>query len=68
LAAVWGVLTVVNIGWPRPEIYGDVWYEQYAAILFTSGLVMVGIIYYALVQRHKGGILPEHRAISGVRN
>ena len=62
LAAIWGVLTVVNIGWPRPEIYGEVWYEQYAAILFTSGLVIVGGVYYVLVQRHKSGILPEHRA------
>jgi urea carboxylase system permease len=62
LAVVWGVATVVNIGWPRPEIYGDVWYQQYAALLFTTLLVASGGTYYGLVQRHMTRILEEHRA------
>jgi amino acid transporter len=62
LAVVWGVLTVVNVGWPRTAVYGDEWYEQYAAVLFTGGLLLVGGGYYALVQRHKTGVLPEHRS------
>jgi amino acid transporter len=62
LAVVWGVLMVVNMGWPRAKVYGQEWYHQYAAPLFTGALVLVGGAYYALVQRHKEGILPEHRA------
>jgi amino acid transporter len=61
LAVVWGVLTVLNVGWPRTEVYGEEWFEQYAAILFTGGLLVMGGGYYALVQRHKTGVLPEHR-------
>jgi amino acid transporter len=62
LAVVWGVGMVVNMGWPRAEVYGEEWYHQYAAPLFTGALVLVGAVYYFLVQRHKEGILPEHRA------
>jgi amino acid transporter len=63
LAAVWGVFLIVNIGWPRPEIYGDeAWYEQYSAVLLTAGLLAAGSLYYGLVQRHKTGVLKEHRA------
>ena len=61
LAVVWGVLCVVNIGWPRPEVYGDEWYKQHGATLFTLALVAFGAVYYALVQRQKVGILKEHR-------
>jgi urea carboxylase system permease len=62
LAVAWGVITIVNIGWPRAEIYGEEWYQRYGAILYTFALVIVGSIYYGLVQRHKSGILSEHRA------
>jgi hypothetical protein len=61
LAVVWGVLCVVNIGWPRPEVYGDEWYKQHGATLFTLALVALGAAYYALFQRKKVGILKEHR-------
>lgn len=61
LAVIWGVLTVLNVGWPRTEVYGEDWYEQNAAVLFTGGLLVMGGGYYALVQRHKTGVLPEHR-------
>ena len=47
--------------WPRVEAYGEPWHERYAALLFTGLLVIIGGVYYALVQRHKTGVLPEHR-------
>jgi len=62
LAVLWGVLMIVNIGWPRGED-GTPWYVRYGAILFTGGLVLVGGLYYGLVQRHKSGILAEHRPV-----
>jgi amino acid transporter len=64
LAVMWGVAMIVNIGWPRPQIYGDEWYRQYGALLFTAVLVGAGAVYYGLVQRHQTGILAEHRAES----
>jgi len=58
LAVLWGVFTVVNIAWPR----GTQWYQTFGPLLFTAGLVFSGGIYYAFVQRHKSGVLGEHRA------
>ena len=62
LAVFWSVAMIVNIGWPRADIYGDQWYQQYGALLFTGVLIVVGGVYYALVQRHRTGIIAEHRA------
>jgi urea carboxylase system permease len=59
LAVAWGAFMVLNLGWPRPR---DTWYAQYGAILFTLGLLAVGGLHYGLVQRHRTGVLPEHRA------
>jgi hypothetical protein len=62
LAVAWGVAAVVNIGWPRPVDPDAVWYQRYAALLFTAVLLVFGVAYYGLVQRHKTGVLKEHRA------
>ena len=62
LAVVWGVLMIVNLAWPRPEVYGEAWYQQYGALVFTTFLVAGGAAYYALVQRHRTRVLDEHRA------
>jgi urea carboxylase system permease len=62
LAVAWGCFMVVNMGWPRPDVYGEAWYQQYGAFLITGGLVAVGLLYYALVQRHQTGILDDHQA------
>ncbi len=62
LAVVWSVLLLVNLGWPRSAEPGTSWYAQYGALLFTGLLVVGGGLYYGLVQRHKTGVLPEHRA------
>jgi amino acid transporter len=61
-AVAWGVLLILNIGWPRPEIYGADTPGRYAAPLATLALLAVGAVYYNLVQRHRSGILPEHSA------
>lgn len=63
LAVVWGAALIINMGWPRPEIYGgDAWYEQFAAVLFTGILVGSGGLYYGLYRHRKTGVLAEHRA------
>jgi urea carboxylase system permease len=68
LAVVWGVLILLNLGWPRTDgDTGGVWYRPYAALFATAGLVLVGGAYYLLVQRHKTGVLEEHRPPSGLQ-
>ncbi|WP_406700526.1 amino acid permease [Singulisphaera sp. Ch08] len=62
-AVVWGVLVVVNIGWPRQEIYGTIWYRRYSALVATALLLIVGAIFYRLVRRGKKGVLEAHRAV-----
>jgi urea carboxylase system permease len=62
LAVLWSFLTVVNVGWPRVDVYGDEWYQQYGAGLYTAALIGIGGTYYILVQRHKREVLEEHRA------
>jgi urea carboxylase system permease len=64
LAVAWSVALLVNLGWPRPEVYGPAWYERWGGLMFTAGLVGVGGVYYWLVQRHKTGVLAEHQALA----
>ncbi|HEV8060573.1 MAG TPA: amino acid permease [Gemmataceae bacterium] len=62
LAVIWCTITVINVGWPRAEVYGDAWHERFGGIILTIGLLLFGVIYYSLVQRHRGGVRIEHRA------
>jgi urea carboxylase system permease len=64
VAVAYGTVAVVNLAWPREEIYGkDHWYFQYGAFVFVGLLAIVGGAYYFLVQRGKPAEpLPEHRA------
>jgi urea carboxylase system permease len=68
LAAVaYGILVTINIAWPRNSIYNSVgkphWYWQWAAPLFVGAIVLIGVLYYFLVQVKKPAeVLAEHRA------
>jgi urea carboxylase system permease len=62
VAVIWGVLVVVNVGWPRAEIYGEIWYRRYIAPLSTLALLGLGAVYYVLVHRQKAEVLESHRA------
>lgn len=61
LAVLWGGFVVVNIGWPRAEIYGAGWLRLLAAPLATVGLLGTGLIYEKVLRRRRTGILEEHR-------
>jgi amino acid transporter len=62
LAVGWGVLIVVNVGWPRAEVYGSEWYRRFGASIATAAMLGVGGIGYGLFGRRKTGVLDEHRA------
>jgi urea carboxylase system permease len=66
-AVAWGIFVAVNIAWPRNEIYNPAaphhWYLQWAGVVGVGAVIVVGLAWYTLVQRHRIGILPEHRAV-----
>jgi urea carboxylase system permease len=62
IAVAWGLFLVINIGWPRAEIYGAGTWSRFAAPLATLGLIVAGSIYYLVFQRKRTGILSEHMA------
>jgi urea carboxylase system permease len=63
-AVLYQVVAIVNLAWPRVAVYGnDHWYFQYGAFTFIGVFVIIGGLYYVLVQRDKAAEpLPEHRA------
>jgi len=66
MAVVWGVVIVANVGWPRPEIYGEPWARRLVAPLATAALLGSGGLYYWLFRRGRAGVVLEgHRATGG---
>ncbi len=67
LAVVYQVAVLINLAWPRPDVYGTVhWYLQYGAFTFMGLVLIIGGAYYFI--RHHGRlseVLAEHRAIAG---
>ncbi len=52
-AVVYGVAMMVNIAWPRQEVYnpaGTSWVLQYLALLFVAALVVVGLVVHRLLR------------------
>jgi urea carboxylase system permease len=62
-AVVYGFIVAFNIAWPRSAVYGTKWYFRFGAYEFIGASIIVGCLYYFLVQRKKGDqVLAEHRA------
>ena len=62
VSVFWGLMVIVNMSWPRVEIYGDDPWGRFAAVLATTGLVAVGAIFYLALRQRETGILNEHAA------
>jgi urea carboxylase system permease len=66
LAVGWGVFMIVNLAWPRNAVYNATepfhTYYQWFAVWFPAAVGILGGGYYLLVQRHRTGVLAEHRA------
>jgi urea carboxylase system permease len=50
-AAVWSAFMVVNLGWPRAEVYGDGWQSRFAPAILTGVLLAAGASSYGVMQR-----------------
>jgi urea carboxylase system permease len=59
LAVLWGVAMVVNLAWPRREVYnpsGDSWWMLWAAPLFVALTLLVGAVVHRVLGRRGAGI------------
>src|SRR5450432_627788 len=55
LALIWSTFMVINVSWPRTATYGSEWYHQYAAWIYTAGLILIGVFiyYYKSIKRQR---------------
>lgn len=55
LALIWSSFMVINVSWPRTATYGLEWHNQYAAWIYTTGLICLGVFiyYYKLMKRKR---------------
>ncbi|WP_280494234.1 amino acid permease [Nocardia asiatica] len=59
LAVVWGVAMVVNLAWPRAEVYtpeGGGWWMRWAAPLFVLLVLAVGVVVHRLAAGWSRGV------------
>lgn len=65
MAVLWGAAMSLNLAWPRAEVYNATgpqhWYLRWGAFVFIGIVACGGFAYYWFVQRHKAGVLAEHR-------
>ncbi|NUK77875.1 amino acid permease [Streptomyces lunaelactis] len=66
-AVLWGAAMSLNLAWPRAEVYNATgtqhWYLRWGAFVFIGVVAVGGFAYYWFVQRHRTGVLEEHRAV-----
>ncbi len=60
VSVCWGMMVVINMSWPRQEIYGSDPWGRFAAVLATIGLVGIGAVLYLVMRRRESTILAEH--------
>lgn len=65
VAVVWGAAMTTNLIWPRASVCNAAapfhWYLRWGAVLFVTVIAGGGFAYYRFVQRHRTGVLEDHR-------
>ncbi len=56
IAVVWGTVLIVNIGWPREQLYGTEWYQLFGAPLYTGLLLVAGLLVYRWIRPDREGL------------
>ncbi|MGN2635828.1 amino acid permease [Nocardia takedensis] len=63
VAVVWGIAMVINLAWPRAEVYtpdGGGWWMRWAAPLFVLAVIAVGLaVHRTVVARPRAAQNPE---------
>lgn len=65
IAVTFGLFLLVNIGWPRAEIYdpgGVGWVLQYSALLFVGVALLLGVTAYRVMRGQQAGTAVLHDA------
>jgi amino acid transporter len=62
LALAYGVSAIVNILWPRSP--NDPWYVDYAMLVTTLGVLILGVLYMVLAKPYERGHAPAGDAHS----
>jgi amino acid transporter len=58
-AVIWSAFMILNVGWPRPEVYGVLWQHRFAPLILTAMLVLAVLIADAFVRRTSRGPDPD---------
>ncbi|MEO5971245.1 MAG: amino acid permease, partial [Bdellovibrionia bacterium] len=53
LALLWSIFMVINVGWPRSEIFGEEGYQKYSPVFYTLILLASGAVYYGFRKYNK---------------
>lgn len=56
LALAWGILAIVNIGWPRVD---------WVVLIWTAAIIGIGLLYLAIAKPHLKGIDAPHGDATG---
>ncbi|MET8152917.1 amino acid permease [Actinoplanes sp. NPDC049668] len=62
LAVVYGIGMILNLGWPRQEVYdpaGTHWYLHYFSLLFVGGALLVGGLAYLRYRSRAHALQPR---------
>lgn len=60
LAILWGGGMAANLAWPRPEVYGQPWFNTWGAFVYIGVILGTGLLWYGLRGRHRLGVLASH--------
>ncbi|WP_081863927.1 APC family permease [Mycetocola saprophilus] len=63
LAVLYQIAMVINLAWPRPEIYdltGETWWLQWSALLFIGATLLVGVLVHRRNHARDGAIRLGH--------
>jgi urea carboxylase system permease len=69
IAIVYGAVMLVNIAWPRAEVYdpaGGHWWLQYFSLLFIAGTLIVGVIAFTVHRRSQPAGAPAVPVVEGI--
>lgn len=71
IAVVYSLGMLVNIGWPRDKVYdlnGDSVVLRYFPLIFTGGVLLVGIVAYLAVHARRPAALDDPEVLTPAEN
>jgi urea carboxylase system permease len=63
-AVLWSAFMILNVGWPRPEVYGAQWQHRFAPLILTATLVLVVLSCEFFLRRQRAALDAEALRLS----